>query len=202
VGTVWRKYPKEASVFRIRLPAPPFVRSDQSLDLFRARQALLGELQRVVGEVRDYNGGMISKQLEIFENVQKALGNLAKQQELLLENFFHSILPVEQRGLLNPQYIVNLFLMFLELVEKEATRKEETEMETREEPKLLYIMMAMRDLGLKNKLMQAIETLGISSVVLPSVAIQMAETLYIGFLYFTEDPSSRARLLETLRGCV
>ncbi len=201
VGTVWRKYPKEASVVRIRLPVAPFVRSDHSLDLFRARQAVLGELKQVIGEVRDYNGGMISRQIEVFEKVQKALGGAAKQQDLLLENFFHSILPIEQRGLLDPEYIKNLFVMFLKLTDIGASRNAETEMVAKEEDRILYIIIRSEDLSLKSKVALRLEPLGISSTSLPTVAVQMADTLYLGFIYFTGDSNAREVFMETLRDC-
>jgi len=202
VGTVWRKYPKEASVVRIRLPVAPFVRSDHSLDLFRARQAVLGELRQVVGEVRDYNGGMISRQIEVFEKVQKALGGAAKQQDLLLENFFHSILPIEQRGLLDPEYIKNLFVMFLKLADSGSSRNGETEIVAKEEDRILYVLIRSEDLGLKSKVALRLEPLSIPSTLLPTVAIQMADTLYLGFIYFTEDLNAREVFIETLKECI
>jgi hypothetical protein len=199
VGTVWRKYPKEATVFRIRLPLHPFVRSDQSLDLFRARQAVLAEIQVMMGEVRDYNGGMISKQLEVFKQLQKELGKQGKEQELLLENFFHSIFPVEQRNLLDPLYIKNLFIMFSD-VHGRAHPTEELELYHHEEEKLLYVIMVIKDHALKNKIVQAVAALNISPTLLPSVLIQMADKLYLGYLYFA-DLESRTLFLETLREC-
>lgn len=202
VGTVWRKYPKEATVFRIRLPLTPFVRSDQSLDLYRARQAVLAEIQGVVGEVRDYNGGMISKQLEVFEKVQKALGAQGKEQELLLENFFHSIFPVEQRNLLDPIYIKNLFIMFSELLLRESAVEGEPKIEVCEERNLLYVMIAVEDHALKNKITQAVAALNLPAAILPSVTIQMVGKLYLGYLYFSEIQESRSLFMETLRGCL
>jgi len=202
VGTVWRKYPKEATVFRIRMPLQPFVRSDQSLDLFRARQAVLAEIQGVIGEVRDYNGGMISKQLEVFEKLQKELGNQGKEQELLLENFFHSIFPVEQRNLLDPLYIKNLFIMFSELLAQETGSEKEAEIYPCEEEKLLYVMMSVKEHSLKNKITQAVAALNLPPATLPSVVIQMADKLYLGYLYFSEIQESRALFLETLQGCL
>ncbi|MBS3904314.1 MAG: hypothetical protein KGZ39_03205 [Simkania sp.] len=202
VGTVWKKYPKEATVFRIRLPAYQFVRGDQSLDLFRARQVVLTELQRVVGEVRDYNGGMISRQLEVFEKLQTALGSLAQQQELLLENFFHSILPVEQKGLLDPMYIKTLFIMFLEMLDKESVRGKSNAMHTLADTKLLYVMLAVGDFSLKNGVLRALEPLDIAPAQLPTVAVQMVDTLYFGFLYFSESQEAREKLILTLQQAI
>ncbi len=111
VGMIRKKYPKEATVFRIRFSSSPFWRSDHFVDLFKARQAIVVELHRLLGEVRDYNGGMISKQMELFEAFKE---DLSSHDEHLLENFFHSIYPSEMGSVLPPETLKILFLLFQE----------------------------------------------------------------------------------------
>ena len=61
-----KKYPKEANIFQLQIDKDPFLRADHSLDLHQARQSIVEELEKVIGEVRDYNGGLISKQHALF----------------------------------------------------------------------------------------------------------------------------------------
>ena len=70
MGFVRKKYAKEATVFRLKLPKDGFLRADHSIDLYKARQTVVGELLKVVGEIRDYNGGMISKQHELLSTIR------------------------------------------------------------------------------------------------------------------------------------
>lgn len=114
VGMLRKKYPKEATVFRVKLSGDPFLRQDHSVDLLRARQVVLEELQQVVGEVRDYNGGMIAKQREQIERLKTMLSTLTKQEEVLLENFFHSIFPVELRSVLPLPLLHQWFVLLLD----------------------------------------------------------------------------------------
>lgn len=113
VGLLRKKYPKEATVFHVKCPSLQFLRLDHSVDLFKARQAVVIELQRVFGEFRDYNGGMIAKQHEQFVALRGLFDALDSQEELLLENFFHSIHPVELRSLFPPQPLKKLFDLLL-----------------------------------------------------------------------------------------
>ena len=111
LGMLRKKYPKEAAVFKIELPIPPFIREDHSIDLYKARQRILSQLQELFGEVRDYNGGIISKQNEVFSSLVKMVG---AHDSILLENFFHSLFPLEKRSFLDPKLIKTLFILFQE----------------------------------------------------------------------------------------
>ncbi len=199
MGTVWKKYPKEAGVFRVKLSVSPFVRRDQSLDLFKARQAVLAEVQRLFGEVRDYNGGMIAKQIEVFQAVQSGLGKLAQKHELLLENFFHSILPVEMRSILAPSPIKNLFLMLLGLLEEGVSLKQRLVVKEQEDDRYQLVMIGLGDHQLKGKLFEAVERLHIPSFQLPSVVVQAFDILFVGYLYSCDDSARRAAFVHAIR---
>jgi hypothetical protein len=113
VGFLRKKYPKEATVFRVHLPSQPFLREDESVDLFRARQAVFEELTKIIGNLRDYTGGMIAKQVELIDEVQELLG----ETDRLLGAFFHSLYPVEARSLLLPEQVKNWFMLWKQLLE-------------------------------------------------------------------------------------
>lgn len=116
LGMLRKKYPKEAAVFKVELPLGKFLREDHSIDLYKARQSILEKLHSIFGEVRDYNGGMISKQDEVFKALEKSLGSIAEEHHHLLENFFHALFPLEKRSFLDPEVIKNFFLLLLEKI--------------------------------------------------------------------------------------
>ncbi len=119
LGMLRKKYPKEAAVFKVALPLSPFLREDHSIDLYKARQSILQKLHAIFGDIRDYNGGMISKQNEVFKALEKALGPIAEKHHHFLENFFHSLFPLEKRSFLDPTLLKNLFLLLLEKIQTE-----------------------------------------------------------------------------------
>lgn len=117
VGVLRKKYPKEACVFRVSILSDLYVREDESVDIFKARQSVIEELQKVLGEIRDYNGGMIAKQIESLAALKQSCEGLTKMDELLLENFFHSLFPIEMRSIIPFGFIKDLFLLWKEFLE-------------------------------------------------------------------------------------
>ncbi|MBN1914687.1 MAG: hypothetical protein JW769_02225 [Parachlamydiales bacterium] len=95
VGKVRKKYPKEVLVFRLLLPAAPYLREDHSLDIHKARQEAYAELLRLFQDLRDYNGGMIFKQNQAYESFKRNVKDFVKGKELFVEKFFYAIRPVE-----------------------------------------------------------------------------------------------------------
>lgn len=111
LGMLRKKYPKEVAVFKVELPLGEFLREDHSIDLYKARQSILEKLHSIFGGVRDYNGGMISRQDEVFKALEKSLGFIAEEHHHLLENFFHALFPLEKRSFLDAHLLKNLFLL-------------------------------------------------------------------------------------------
>ena len=103
-------------MFTAHLPKQPYFRKDHSLDLPKARQALLAELNRLFSEVRDYNGGLLSKQLETFQHLKDLLGSDALKNGFLLENFFFSLTPSIAQTSANPRLLKEGFRMLLEQI--------------------------------------------------------------------------------------
>jgi hypothetical protein len=107
VGFMRGKYPKEATVFRLKLPKVLYMRGDHTVDLLKARQAVVEALLLTVGEFRDYNGGMIAKQAENLKAFKTLL--TASRSQVELESFFHSIYPVEIRSVVDPLLLKSLY---------------------------------------------------------------------------------------------
>ena len=194
VGMIRNKYPKEATVFRLRLPNAKFLREDHSVDLYKARQEVVGELQRAIGEIRDFNGGMISKQIEVFVALKNLLGEIGQKNAFLLENFFHSIFPVELRSVMDPQLLKTLFLLFLELQEQNLPNKKLT----RQEDSHLFVMMGVQEIALKQKICDAVDHLHLATSELLWVHLQLFETMYLGYLYVSEDAEGQERFQQAL----
>lgn len=200
VGTIRNRYLKEATVFRVRLPNAAFLRGDHSVDLYRARQQVLTEVQGVIGEVRDYNGGMISKQVEVFLSLKRSLGQAGQDNEFLLENFFHSIFPVELRSVVSAVPLKTLFLMLLEMVER--GNENHTAFKGIDEDACAFGMLGIQDFTLKLNVFDAIDHLDLHSSQLVSVQLQVYDTLYLGYIYFCDDKAKKKLFLNALQASV
>ncbi len=62
-GSLRKNVSKEVCQIKISIPKGEFLREDFALDLYKARQMIVSWLEKQLGPVRDYNGGMISRQM-------------------------------------------------------------------------------------------------------------------------------------------
>ncbi len=123
VGLVRKKYPKEANIFDIHLDKKFFLRKDFSVDLGLARRSLYNSLVEMLGDVRDYNGGMISKQNEVLNELKKLLLQINIRNDFILENFFYSLNPNYMQSIAKPVILKKLFLLVLEAIEHEYSNQ-------------------------------------------------------------------------------
>ncbi len=123
VGLLRGKYPKESTVFRMHLPQHVFLREDHTVDLLKARQALAVELSRALGDFRDYNGGMIATQRQTLDTLKTLLGPLDNKENFLLENFFHALMPMEARNVVDYRCIKDLFFSLRESIDQQSLQQ-------------------------------------------------------------------------------
>jgi len=180
VGTLRRKYPKEASVLRCQLPTKGYLRKDRSVDLYKARKDVLKDLESTFGEVRDYNGGMILKQNEAFSALKKSLGTALKSNESLLEKFFYALTPVEMKTIVSKEHLKALFLLLVQF------QKKSSDVLYKQDAKKLTLVMPLNDPKMKNLVLKGVESMRIASHELLHFSLD-GDTPSLGFLFQTED---------------
>jgi hypothetical protein len=180
VGNV-RSKTKEATVFRTALPLGAFLRPNHSVDLSRAREFILKELTRVVGAVRDYNGGMILKLNESLSHLKGALGKIAEQHPLLLEKFFYAIVPIEMRSSLDTEPLKHLFLTLLQAM------KSDKEWVFRQDAKRVFVV------GQKKV---SLNGLSIPHHQLVSFSVDAQDNEYTGYLFLDGTRDEQERFLH------
>ncbi len=196
LGLLRKKHVREATVFRLKCPASMFLRADHCVDLFKARQAIVVELQRIFGEFRDYNGGMIAKQHEQFIALREMFSNTDKNQERLLEHFFHSIYPIELRSLFNPIYLKNLFDIFQDAVQKNKGELLQPSVVQKTDATCCYLLVTYIDPDLKERMIESIREMQDSSSQLLTISLDHLGLSYLGFIYMGEEVDLSARLCE------
>ena len=201
-GSLRRKYKKEATVFRVKLSKEQFLRADHSIDLNKARQAVVSELGRIVGEVRDFNGGMISKQNELLCEVRSLLNASTKYNALLLENFFYSLTPVIMRTLLEPQVLQKLFLMMLASMEYPIENEEYYRMKVESDSRFAYVMLTVKDRSVKEELSRSIAKMQLHSSELANSYISVYDVTYLGYVYRCNDSAKQQYFCQTLQNIV
>ena len=196
IRSLRHKYTKEAVVFRTFISSNAFLRTNHSVDLYKARTVVFNKLCGILGELRDYNGGMILKQSEQLTALKNSLGKIGQSQSILVEKFFHSLAPVEMRTSCSTEPLKQLFLMLLTAVKKETPRlpfggsdflfKQEVD-------RVLAVVPEGRGM------LKTIEALKIPTHQFVSVSLDINDVSYVGLLLLSNDKSLQSALLASLR---
>lgn len=198
MGYVRKKYAKEATVFRLKLSKDGFLRSDHSIDLYKARQMIVSELFKAVGEIRDFNGGMISKQHELLSNIRRLLSecDIKEYDELLLENFFYSLAPVVVRALVDPRAFKILFTMLLEGLKE--YKSENYYLKFASEFHYQFALIIIEDSILLTQIRRAVQDIHIPPTELASAYVKTHGYVYLGYICCAHDPHKKEQFQQVI----
>ncbi len=180
VGHLRRKYVKEATVFRTSLECEKFLRADHSVDLYRARSFILKEVSQIVGEVRDYNGGMIYKLNESLKHLKAVLGK--SLDPILLEKFFYSIVPIEMRSSLETEPLKQFYLTLLQSMKSES-------LQVRQEMSRIYVVAPK-----KKRLFEFVAP----AHQLVSFHFDIHDAVYSGYLFLSDVKEEQSAFLKAI----
>lgn len=199
LGALRKKYPKEATVLRVMLPVDEYFRSDHSVDLYKARKDVAEVMNYLLGNMRDYNGGMIYQQNEQYTVLKAALGISLSSHELILEKFFYALTPAHMRSVLDVETLKTFFLLLLQLFKKD-TLGSKPDFLFKEEPKKLFLVLPVMNSTQKKDMDHTIDKLAIPSHNLVSFYIDTFDASYAGYLFLSEDKEKQKKFLQELQG--
>ena len=199
VGYLRKRYPKEATVFRLEFKKASFLRDDHSLDLYKARHAVVAEILQRFGDFRDFNGGMISKQNELLTKLK---GMLNFQSDFLLENFFYSLQPLVMRSILDAAPLKSLFLMFCDLAGQPALPLGEYLFRSKVEGPFLLLFVSAKDADLEPKVKQCLAQIDLAPLDLASTSLLIKDQVCLGFIYRIESQDQCQLLQSSLQDCM
>ncbi len=197
VGKLRNKYPKEANVFKVKIDKKLFLRRDYSLDIFKARQAVSMELARILGDIRDFNGGIFSKQHEAFKALKEQIDQIDPRNDFLMENFFHSLSPTLMLNILPVKVLKEHFLLLKELLEFDIS-EHVILMRSETKGEYFHVMLASSNRAFKEGALKAVSHLNIPALDLASASVCVYQITYLGFLYRAENEISRDRFLHSI----
>ncbi len=201
VGLLRKRYPKESNVFKISLDKKRFLRRDFTIDLFKARQELSLELNIIFNGIRDFNGGILSKQQEVFQELRSLIHETSSQKDFLLENFFYSITPPLRQSMIAPASLKTLFHLMQEAFDADY-KKETFFIKGQFESDQLLIMAASPIGSIKEELFSLLTKLKIPSSDLSCTHVNAYGIHCIGYLYQNRDQNIRNLFYSTLMSCL
>jgi len=197
VGSLRKIYQKEATVFRLQLPKQHFYRKDRSVNLYKARRTVVTLVNQALGQVRDYNGGLILKQNERLEDFLSIMPSC--MDEFLLENFFYSITPIAMQSILPALLIRDWFLAFQDLSDRDLPKKCPYVLtDTRQEETLMIVIRA-DDMAFKEGLVAFISKMQIPSLELACSEIKIHGSYCFGLLYRPSQLGQEQVLVDQIR---
>lgn len=198
VGVLRKKYVKEATVCTIKIEKNPFLRRDHSIDLSRARQFVVSELTKVFGEVRDFNGGMISKQHELLCAVRDQLSGI-KYNDLLLENFFYSLTPDVMRTVMDPQLLKRLFLLLLDSIKQGLFNGHGPTLTVEQDSHHVLAMIKSEDKNIKEQVSRMLERSDYHATQLATSFVLVYDIAYVGYLFLSDDSRKQQSFCDSLK---
>ncbi|MCB1118452.1 MAG: hypothetical protein KDK65_00670 [Chlamydiia bacterium] len=199
VGTLRKKYAKEATVFRMKMNKEEFIREDSSIDLYKARQDVAKEIQRVLGAFRDFNGGMMTKESECLLSLKHLLDKERhRYNDWLLENFFYSIAPMTMRAVFEPKALKDLFVMMLEAQNQAHRRGIEEDSRTLTIDNAIFMMITTPHIELLDQLNQTVQPYHQRAKNVACTSVKNDNRYYIGYVYQTKNQVERQEFMETI----
>lgn len=197
VGLLRKRYKKEAHVFEMHLQKKCFLRKDFSVDLNEARKFVYEALTDMFGELRDYNGGMISKQSEALNNLKKLLLQIDIRNDFLLENFFYSLSPKYMQSIHKPHILKKLFLIVLETLEHNYVN-DLYYLKTQIVDQYLLVTIGAINPTFKELLEQRLECLELEPSALTSSYINVYDISCVSFILKFNDSDEHQSFLQLI----
>jgi len=197
VGYLKKKYPKEANIFRIFVDKDSFFRPDYSLDLQKARQYVVSELINLIGDFRDYNGGMILKQHENLSQLRKLLSVYGFGEYYLLENFFYSLKPGIMQSILNPEILRIPFLMSHEASENDYDEKK-LFFKYLNESNYLFVTIGSENASVRSFVESSLSQLKMQSLDLTTSHLEVYDIYITTYIFKSHDKHHKELFLKTI----
>lgn len=199
VGYLRKRTPKEANVFHLLVPKDSHVlRADSSVNFYLARKKVMQILQEALGEIRDFNGGMILKQGELFSQFKDAFKEVAEKNHELLENFFFSLNPIETQATLPLSSLQNLFNFYLEAIKADLPKRESCFWKLKREHNLSFAVIRARDPTIKEVLIEGLCLFDNFSKALIKTQVNYQGSIILGYIYETHDDHKQEVFSETI----
>ncbi len=107
------RQPVMAYLFRLHITQQSRMAADSALHFYEARRQISDLLQRILGEFRDYNGGLILKLDEQLSRLKEHFANTLEKDPAIIDTFFYSLTPLEKQATLDFPTLCHMLSHFL-----------------------------------------------------------------------------------------
>lgn len=178
--------PKEVHIFQLQLQRSLFLRYDSSTNFYAARKKIVSLIEEVLGEIRDYNGGIFLKQGEALSQLKENLSSCE-----LVEDLFYSIAPLEMQVILPLATLQNFLKLALKISEEDCSGRENYTLHVQQNPEESFFVLHTHDFSLRSVFEKEF---GQNSSFC-SFSISYQEKLLTGYLCYSIDLEKQNKFL-------
>lgn len=184
VGFLRKKYPKEVYVLEVTLPKDPSLfRNDSSINVYLARNKILANLTKAIGEVRDYNGGLLVKQMELFSQFKEFFSTYSLINPDLLDDFFYSITPIEAQAVSPLENVTFLFEILLNLKQDPLHADDPYQLVFEEKEEIIFAGILTKNEKIKEYLLPILAKKNIPQKDFINTFIKLDGNHFLGLIY-------------------
>jgi len=187
---------KEISIFKLFIPQKNFRCKNCSIDVYAARRFIEQALKEILGDIRDYNGGLILKQ---HENRQKFL-DLAEtpKSRFFMESFFLSIQPLAMQCTLLPEILQRWHTLVKETLALPIQKRSAFSLGIHDEEGWLIVSAQVCETSALPMLEETLSELSLASYEKATSWMQEGGVCMFSCVYLTYDASARKAFLAKI----
>ncbi|MBI3211644.1 MAG: peptide ABC transporter substrate-binding protein, partial [Simkania negevensis] len=148
--------------------------------------------------VRDYNGGLFRKQRERLTSLFEAFPDLSLQSPDLLEDFFHSLEPIEAQTYLSVETIETLFKLLIEAMRFNMRGSSDYFCRFEQNETQLFLMIRLPDDHFKKALELILFGAGFSHSQIVASALHLQSSTFLGYLITTIAPTIQEQIKKAI----
>lgn len=153
IGVLDKEHTKQANITIFEVDSGLFARKNSSIDLREVRLYVAKALELMIGEFRDYNGGLFSKQHKQLRAIQEIVGNTDKS---FLESLFYSFTPSHFQTFILPEAGKICASLFLEAKQSPLSAAKPYELLEHHETSFSVVVIKTMLEHLKNSLIKEV----------------------------------------------
>ena len=111
---------------------------------------------------------------------------------MLIQQFFHALRPIEFQGMIHPKFLRNFYHLFINLIKE----KEGCNNIFEDDNNVVYVVVELKIVGIKDKIIQNIKFLEIQSPYLISLDLYVQEKNFLGYILFARSEQEKANFLR------
>ncbi|MCB1106686.1 MAG: hypothetical protein KDK76_01150 [Chlamydiia bacterium] len=155
-----------------------------------ARSLIFAFLKKYLHNLRDFNGGMITRTYENLSRLKELLN--AKTHDELIESYFYSITPSYQQGLIPPEILQKHFEISLKALDQDFLLEKTHIFKTAAENQILFSIVSTNEKEIK----QLQKEPSLASDGIASISMKIFDLNLLGYII----PYSEIDAIETVDG--